>query len=90
MATAVQAEPTTEPCGWPTREEVEETLRAARRAMTSARHSAEDLAADAVSTVRRHPLRSIGAAMFAGAVAGSVVGLGAAFFMRPRRRRWEW
>jgi hypothetical protein len=90
MATAVQDEHPAAPCRWPTREEVEAKLRDARQAVTSVRHSAEDLAAETASTVRRHPLRSVGAAMLAGAVAGSVVGMGAGFFMRPRRRRWEW
>ena len=89
MATAIQQEQSAA-CPWPKREQVEEKLRDARRAVTNARHSAEDLAADTASTVRRHPLRSVGAAMFAGAVAGSVVGLCAGFFMRPRRRRWQW
>lgn len=89
MATAIQQKQSAA-CRWPTRQEVEETFRDARRAVTHARHSAEDLAAGTASTVRRHPLRSVGAAMFAGAVAGSVVGLCGGFFMRPRRRRWEW
>jgi hypothetical protein len=90
MATAVHAE---QPCAsykWPTREEIEESVRAARRAMTSARNTAETLATDAVAEVRRHPLRAIGAAMIGGAVVGSAAGFFAGFFMRPRRRRWEW
>ena len=89
MATAVQPEQSTEPCRWPTREELEEQFRHARRAVTHARRSAEDLAVGTVSTVRRHPLRSVGAAMMAGALAGSAVGLFAGLFMR-RRRRWGW
>jgi ElaB/YqjD/DUF883 family membrane-anchored ribosome-binding protein len=84
MATAVQAEHPTE-CRWPTREELTEQLRAARRAVTAARHSAEDFAAETVSTVRHHPLRSLGAAMSAGAVGGAALGLFAGLFMRPRR-----
>lgn len=88
MAT-VQPERAIEPCGWPTREEVAEKLRAARRVVTTARHSAEDLTADTVSTVRRHPLRSMGAAVMTGAVFGSAFGFFAGFFMRPRRR-WRW
>lgn len=90
MATALHAE---QPCAshkWPTREEIEESVRAARRAMTSARNTAEDVASDAVAKVRRHPLRALGAAMIGGAVIGSAAGLFAGFFMRPRRRRWEW
>ena len=90
MATAVQEERPAVACRWPTREEVEEKLRDARRVVTNARHSAEELAAETASTVRDHPLRSLGAAMFTGAVVGSVVGLCAGFFLRPRRRRWEW
>jgi hypothetical protein len=87
MATAVQQEHTAAPCRWPSREELEEQFRHARRAVTHARRSAEDLPAGIVSTVRRHPLRSVGAVMFAGAVAGSAVGFFAGCFMR-RRRRW--
>jgi hypothetical protein len=79
MATAVQPEHANEPRRWPAHEELEEQLRDARRAVTNARHSAEDLAVDAASTVRRHPLRSVGAAMFAGAVAGFAVGFCAGF-----------
>ena len=90
MATAVQAEHTCASYKWPTHEEIEERVRAARRAMTSARNTAEDLTADAVAKVRRYPLRSLGAAMIGGAVVGSAAGFFAGFFMRPRRRRWEW
>ena len=71
-----------EPRRWPAREEIDEKLRDARRVVTNARHSAEDLAEDAASTVRRHPLRSVGAAMCAGAVAGFAVGFCAGFRMR--------
>jgi hypothetical protein len=87
MAPAVQPEQSTEPCRWPTREELEEQFRHARRAVTHARRSTGNLAAGTVSTVRRHPLRSVGAVMSAGAVAGSAVGLFVGFFMRRRRRR---
>ena len=89
MATAVQPERSTEPCRWPTREQVEERLRDARRAVTAVRHTAEDAAANTVSTVRRHPLRAVGGAMAAGALAGAFVGACAAWFMRTRRR-WGW
>lgn len=82
MATTVQSEHASEPCRWPARGELEERLRDARLAVTNARHSAEDLAADAASAVRRHPLRSVGAAMCAGAVAGFAVGFCAGFRMR--------
>ena len=90
MATAFQAEHATEPCRWPTREELTEKLHAARRAAATARDTAEGVTADAVAKVRRHPLRALGAAMIGGAVIGSAAGLFAGFFMRPRRRRWEW
>jgi len=90
MATAVQGECSAESFKWPTRDAMEENLRAARRVVTTARHTAEDLAADTVSKVRSHPLRSVGAAMMAGAFVGSAVGLFAGWFMRPRRRRWGW
>jgi ferric-dicitrate binding protein FerR (iron transport regulator) len=84
MATVAQPQHASEPCRWPAREELEEKLRDARRVVTNARHSAEDLAADAASTVRRHSLRSISAVMFAGAVAGFAVGFCAGFRMgRP-------
>ena len=90
MATAVEKEPATGTCGWPTFEEMQDTLRAARGAMTTARHAAEDLTAETVSTIRRHPLRSVAAAAMTGAVVGSFVAFGAAWFMRPRRRRFPW
>jgi ElaB/YqjD/DUF883 family membrane-anchored ribosome-binding protein len=90
MATAVQQEQSAAPCRWPTREEVEAKLRDTRRVVTNARHSAEELAAETATAVRRHPLRSLGAAMFTGAVVGSLAGLCAGFFLRPRHHRWEW
>jgi hypothetical protein len=89
MATPVQAEHATEPCRWPTREEITERMRTAQRAVSTARNTAEDAVADTVSKVRQHPLRAVGAAMVAGAAAGSVLGLCVAWFMRPRRR-WHW
>ena len=94
MATAVQPECSTASFQWPTREAVVEKLRDARHAVTMARHSAEDLAADTVSTVRRHPLRAIGGAMAVGAAVGAAVGSLAGLYagreMRRPRRRWEW
>lgn len=89
MATAVHEGRPIGPCRWPTAEAIEEKLRAASHAATAARHKAENLAAGTVEEVRRHPIRSVGAATVVGALAGSVVGLCAGWFMRPRRR-WLW
>jgi hypothetical protein len=56
---------------WPSRRQIEERVRLARRAMNDARHSAEDFAADATVTVRRHPLTSVAAAAGAGVLLGA-------------------
>ena len=56
---------------WPSRRQIEERMRTARRAIEDARHSAEDLAADATVTVRRHPLTSVAAAAGAGVLLGA-------------------
>lgn len=88
MATAIRSgvikESPSEPCAWPTFESLEESVRGARRAVVGARHAAEDVAADAVLKIRRHPLKAIGIAMAAGVVVGSVVGAGFGWFARLR------
>jgi hypothetical protein len=89
MATATQPEAPPAFGGFPTRETIDEKLQAARRVVNIARETAEDVAADTAQTVRRHPLRALGAAMAAGAVVGAFVGAGAAWLMQPRRR-WPW
>jgi ElaB/YqjD/DUF883 family membrane-anchored ribosome-binding protein len=81
MAAAVQ----TEPPRWPTREALEENFREVRRAATTARHAAEDAAAEAALTIRRHPLRAVGGAAVVAGVAGVLVGFGAGWFTRALR-----
>lgn len=86
MATAIRsgvmAESPSEPCAWPTFESIGEGVRDARRAAVAARHVAEDLADDAVLRIRKHPLRAVGIAMAAGAVAGSVAGFSLGWLAR--------
>jgi ElaB/YqjD/DUF883 family membrane-anchored ribosome-binding protein len=85
MATATRAESPSEPARWPTAEGVEENLRDVRRAVTQVRHAAEDAAAEAALTIRRHPLRAVGTSAVVGAAIGAVIGFGAGWFAR---RRW--
>jgi hypothetical protein len=70
----------TEPCAWPTLESVEQAVREARRTVTGARYTAEDLAASASLGVRRHPLASVGLAIAAAALVGGVAGFAAGQF----------
>lgn len=84
MPFAAHAERTAEPCRWPAVESVGENLRQARHAVDEARHAAEDAIGDATMKIRRHPLRSIGAAVVAGAIAGALVGFGAGWFAGRR------
>ena len=84
MATA-WAELVTEPCGWPTREVLEETVREARRVATTARRAAEDAAGQAALTIRRHPFRAVSGAAGVAAVAGVLVGFGAGWLAHARR-----
>ena len=90
MATAVNVntEQPGEWRGWPTSESMQENLREVRRVVSTARRAAEGVAADAAEEVQRHPLRSIGTAVVAGAIVGSLVGFGVAWFARTPRRRW--
>jgi hypothetical protein len=71
-----------EPWASPTFESMNGHLRDARRKVTAGRHAAEDFAADTALKVRRHPLRAVSVAMVAGAVVGSLVGFGTAWFGR--------
>ena len=86
MATATETPraTATEPCAWPTFDTVEEGARRVRRAVVDARHAAEDAAADARLTVRRHPIASVAAGVATGAVLGAAFGLAFAFVARPR------
>lgn len=85
MATATQTEKAAGRCDWPTMASIEENLREARRAVNAARHAAEDAVSEAELKIRRHPLTAVGAAAVAGAIAGGVVGLGAAWYGKHRR-----
>lgn len=80
---AMSEEPVS-PCVWPTFESVKDTVRGARRAVGAARHATESLTADTAVKVRLHPLRAVGIATFAGAVAGALVGFGFGWFARTR------
>ena len=83
MATAMRSGFTTgEACGWPTFDSMEEHVRAARRAAVAARHATEDFAADAVVTIRKHPLAAVGAAAAAGLLIGAAAGVYAAWCTR--------
>lgn len=88
MATAIGSSVATEslgkPCAWATFESMKDSVREARRAVGAARHATENLAADVASKVQGHPLRAAGIAMGAGAVVGSLVGFGFAWFARSR------
>ena len=59
-------------------EAVEEGAHAARRSYRLARRRAEDVADDAVSCIRKQPLKAVGAALGAGLVIGLAGGLLAA------------
>jgi ElaB/YqjD/DUF883 family membrane-anchored ribosome-binding protein len=83
MATAFER--AAEAVGRPAMESVEENLRQARRVVNTARHAAEDVATDAALNIRRHPFAAVGAAVVVGAVAGGLLGFGAAWFARTRR-----
>ncbi len=69
---------------WPSREEIESRVRKARRVAAEAKHTAEDLAADATLRVRRRPLTMVAAAAGAGLVAGAAFGFVAGFFAKAR------
>jgi len=58
----------------PIRAAVHENVRDARRAVTAARHAAEDCADTTVVQVRRHPFVSLGIAAGIGTLAGCAIG----------------
>ena len=84
MATVNYAEGRAAACRWPTREAVEQNLRQARHAVTTARNTAEDAVAQTALNIRRRPLQAVGAAAAVGAIAGAVIGFGVGWW-RPRR-----
>jgi ElaB/YqjD/DUF883 family membrane-anchored ribosome-binding protein len=84
MATVNEAFAATEPCRWPAFETFEEKLRDAQQRVRMARHGAEDAVAEAVLTIRRHPLRAVGAGAVIGAGVGALVGFAAGWFARTR------
>lgn len=91
MATAIRFKELTrafpEGFTWPSREEVDERLRQARRVVKEARNTAEDMAADATRTVRRNPLTAVAMAAGAGMTLGVAFGFVTGFVMKGRRRR---
>jgi len=87
MTTATQTAQGSAPvgaCAWPTLDAVEEGTRRARRAFVDVRHKAEDAAADARLTVRRHPLAAVAAGVATGALLGGVCGFFVAWFAPTR------
>lgn len=87
MATAVRTQEGKgfhEQCAWPTLESMEEAVRTARRAVTSARNKTEDFVAGTTLEVRRHPLASIGLAAAAGLMTGVVFGFAGVWLWRNR------
>ena len=83
MATAIRLGAISESLKEPL-ESMRENLRGARRKVTAARHTTEDIAAGAALKVRRHPLGAVGVAMVTGAVVGSIVGPVIGWFARTR------
>lgn len=73
-----------ETCAWPTRESVDNAVRAARRAVHGARAATEDFVDGTALEVRRHPLTAAGLAATGGLLAGCVFGFAAAWFWRGR------
>lgn len=69
---------------WPTRESMEEAVRTARRAVTSARNASEDFVAGTTHEVRRRPLAAVGLAGVAGLMAGVAFGIAGAWLWRNR------
>ena len=78
MATVNYAEGRTAACRWPTREAVEENVRHARRAVSTARHAAEDGVEQTALNIRRHPLQGAAAAV------GAVIGFGVGWWRQRR------
>ena len=69
---------------WTKRAEIEELLREARRALMSARHTTEDVAAAAALKVRKRPLASVSMAACTGTLIGTVVGFAFGRFRKSR------
>jgi hypothetical protein len=87
MATAIRggvvSDSPSEPCAWPT---FEEDVRKAKNAFNAARRATETMARGTIEEVRKHPLRAAGLAIFTGAMTGALIGFGAGWFARNRRR----
>jgi ElaB/YqjD/DUF883 family membrane-anchored ribosome-binding protein len=71
-------------CEWPTLESMEETARAARRAVRTARNATEDFVAGTTLEVRRHPLMAVAVAATAGLMTGVAVGVAGVWLWRRR------
>ena len=88
MATAIRAgvisESPAEPCAWPAFESTHEDVCGARAKAAAARQTAGQLAAQTASHIRSHPVQSASVALAAGALLGSLVGFGLAWFARNR------
>lgn len=84
IRSGVMKESPGDPYAWPPFEAMENTVAEARCAADAARHAAERFAGDAAVQVRRHPLRAVGVAVVAGAVAGPLVGFGLGCLARTR------
>ena len=78
--TATPTDGARERCG-PAFATLEKNMREATRAIVEGRHAAEDVVAETVREVRRHPLRALALAAGGGAVTGGLVG-----FVFGRRR----
>lgn len=75
---------------WPSREQLEDGLRQARRVVKDARHTAEDAVEDASVAIRHHPLMAVSVAAAAGLLLGaSCVGVAAAVRRFRRGPCWD-
>jgi hypothetical protein len=70
---------------WPAFEALEQNLREARRVAAKTRNAAEDAADEALLTIRRHPVRAVGAAAVAGTFFGAALGFAAWWVFRTRQ-----
>ena len=84
MATAVRESIEGISCGWPSQEAVQERIRAARRAVVSARQASEDAVAEAALTIRRRPIAAVGGAAAVGVAFGAICGFAAGFLAARR------
>lgn len=69
---------------WPRFDSVENGVRKASRALSSARHVTDDIAKDASREVRRHPLAAVGLSTAAGIVTGCFFGIAAGWYFSRR------